>query len=202
MMHRVLVFPPFSSLFLTNERNTVSGVLLRKRELTSSASKCHIQSVLLGQAIFVYRGVPSELPIAPARRWHLSSDAMHSNTRPKQVSFFWRAPRSPFMGNGVLFLSCRGTRRKMTTRRRHLDSLDHWVFGQTRWVLRKTRWVRFREQILGWEELTASSLPGTRWGQKNSPSSEFETVFSETVFRVSLCRCTSIPVPISVSLTV
>ena len=37
-------------------------------------------------------------------------------------------------------------------------------------------------QLVGWEELTLSSLPGTRQGQQNSLSSMFETVLSETVF--------------------
>ena len=35
---------------------------------------------------------PRELPFAPARKWHLCTDPMHSNTRSKQVLFFWRAP--------------------------------------------------------------------------------------------------------------
>ena len=78
----------------------VSGALLTI--VYSSVSKRHFQSVLLAQAILCVLGSPLGTSL------HLSSDPMHSNTRPKQVSFFWRAPQNPFVGNGIPFLLCRG----------------------------------------------------------------------------------------------
>ena len=74
----------------------------------------------------------------------------------------------------------RNTVSRVMLRRRELTE-PHWVLGQTGWALRKTRWVRFGTQIIGWEELTEFA-PRNSMSPKNSLSSAFETVLSETVF--------------------
>ena len=78
--------------------------------------------------------------------------------------------------------SRRNTVSRVLFRRKELTE-PHWVvLQQARWVLRK----KLGEFALAHKKLaernSLSSLPGTRWAQKNSLSSVFETVLPETIF--------------------
>ena len=73
---------------------------------------------------YVYRGVPSELPFAPARNDTCAVTPCTAIQGQNKCCFSEEPLGTPLWAMEFLFFRAKGTRQKMTTQRWHLNSLD------------------------------------------------------------------------------
>ena len=85
--------------------------------------------------------------------------------------------------------SCNGSALMVVRKRAECCFKSTVLKERTHRVLRQALWVSAKDSVSSFwhthatlKELTELSLPGTRWGPKNSLSSVFEAVLSETLF--------------------